>query len=44
MATLVTQTKKILGFFDKVALRPYEIRLARAEREVNYHRVFLEKW
>ncbi len=41
MATLVAQTKKILGFFDKVAQRLFDTRLARAEREVNHHRVFL---
>ncbi len=41
MATLAGQTRKILGFFSTVAQRLYDARLARAEREVNHHRVFL---
>ncbi len=43
MAILVAQTKKILGFFDRAAQRLYDTRLARAEREVNHHRMFLGK-
>jgi len=42
MAILVAQTKKVLGFFGKVAQRLYDTRLTRAEREVQRHRMFLE--
>jgi hypothetical protein len=41
MSTLVTQTKKVLGFFSKIAQRLYDTRLARADRDVNHHRAFL---
>ena len=41
MATLVAQTKKVLGFFRKIAQQLYDARLARTEREVSRHRVFL---
>jgi hypothetical protein len=43
MATLVSQTKKFLGFFSKIAQRLYDARLTHAEREVNRHRAFLRK-
>jgi hypothetical protein len=43
MATLAAQTKKVLGFFRKIAQQLYDARLARAEREVNRHRAFLRK-
>jgi hypothetical protein len=43
MATLVAQTKKVFGFFGKIAQRLCDTRLTRAEREVNRHRVFLGK-
>ena len=43
MATLVAQTKKVLGFFGKIAQQLFEARLARAERDVDYHRALLGK-
>ena len=43
MSTLATQTKKVLGFFNKIAQRLYDARLARADRDVNHHRAFLGK-
>jgi hypothetical protein len=43
MATLVAQTKKVLGSLGKLAQQLYEARLARAERDVNHHRAFLGK-
>jgi hypothetical protein len=43
MATLVSQTKKVLGFLTKIAQQVYDARLAHAEREVNRHRAFLRK-
>ena len=43
MATLVTQTKKVLGFFGKIAQQLYDARLERAEREVNRYRAFLRR-
>jgi hypothetical protein len=43
VATLVAQTKKVLGFFCNIAQQLYDVRLARAEREVNRHRAFLRK-
>ena len=42
MATLVSQTKKVLGFLTKIAQQVYDARLAHAEREVNRHRAFLK--
>jgi hypothetical protein len=41
MTALVAQTKKVFGFFGKIAQRLYDARLARANRDVNRHRAFL---
>ncbi len=41
MATVIAQTRKMSGFFGRVAQRLYNARLANAEREVNQHRSFL---
>jgi hypothetical protein len=41
MATVIARTRKISGFFGRVAQRLYNARLANAEREVNQHRSFL---
>ena len=43
MSTLATQSKKVLGFFSKIAQRLYEARLDKAEREVKRHRTFLAR-
>jgi hypothetical protein len=43
MATLVAQTKRVLGFFGRIVRQLYDARLARAERDVNYHRALLGK-
>jgi hypothetical protein len=41
MATVIAQTRKLSGFFGRVAQRLYEARLATVEREVSTHRQFL---
>jgi hypothetical protein len=41
MAAVITQTRKLSGFFARVAQRLYDARLANAEREVTCHRKFL---
>ena len=41
MVTVVAHTRKLSGFFGRVAQRLYEARLATAEREVNCHGQFL---
>jgi hypothetical protein len=41
MATVIAQTRKLSGFFGRVAQRLYDARLANAEREMHCHRQFL---
>ncbi len=41
MAIIVAQTKKVSGFFGRIAERLYNARLANADREVKQHRSFL---
>jgi hypothetical protein len=41
MATVIAQTRRLLGFFNKFSQRLYDARLAKAQREVNRHRAFL---
>lgn len=41
MTTLIVQTKKVSGFFGRIAEQLYNARLANAEREVKQHRSFL---
>jgi hypothetical protein len=47
MATLITQARRVSGFFGKFAHRLYDAlydaRLARAERELKRHRSFLDR-
>ena len=41
MATVIAQTQKLSGFFDRVVQQFYNARLEKIEREVNRHRTFL---
>jgi hypothetical protein len=41
MGTVIAQTRKVSGYFVRVAQRLYDARLASADREVGRHRQFL---
>jgi hypothetical protein len=41
MATIIAHTQRLSGFFNKLAHRLYDYRLAKAEREWGRHRLFL---
>ena len=41
MATVIAQTRKLSGYFGRVAQRLYDARLASANREVERHKQFL---
>jgi hypothetical protein len=41
MATIIAHTQRLSGFFNKLAHRLYDYRLAKAERELERHRPFL---
>jgi hypothetical protein len=43
MATLVAHAQRLSGFFNKLARRLYDARLAKAQRELNRHRPFLNR-
>jgi hypothetical protein len=43
MATIVTHAQRLSGFFNKMARRLYDYRLAKAERELEHHRPFLRR-
>lgn len=43
MAAVIAQSRKVSGFFGRLAQRLYDARLASADREVNRHRSFLGK-
>ena len=42
MAIIIAHTRKLWGFFSKLAHQLYDTRLREAEREVMRHRPFLD--
>jgi hypothetical protein len=43
MATIIGHAQRLSGFFNKMARRLYDYRLAKAERELEQHRPFLRR-
>jgi hypothetical protein len=43
MTTIIRHTQRLSGFFNKLAHRLYDYRLANAEREIKRHRPFLHR-
>jgi hypothetical protein len=43
MAIIIAHAQTLSGFFNKLAHRLYDARLAKAKRELEHHRPFLQR-